>query len=107
MNRLEHLLWVLAEECAEVAQRASKAARFGIDEVQPGQALTNEERIWQEMNDLAAVGEMLIALRGQGGLRRDAVEAKKAKVEKFLLYSAECGAFHTDEAKHDDSTSAH
>lgn len=61
MNRTEHLLWVLAEECAEVAQRASKAARFGLDEVQPGQALTNEERLWQEMCDLCAVGEMLIS----------------------------------------------
>jgi hypothetical protein len=94
MNRLNHLLWVLAEECAEVAQRASKAARFGMDEVQPGQPLTNEERIWQEMNDLAALGEMLIALRGSGGLSRDAIEAKKEKVEKFLLYSAECGTLN-------------
>lgn len=97
MNRTEHLLWVLAEECAEVAQRASKAARFGLDEVQPGQELTNEERLWQEMCDLCAVGEMLITLRGQGGLNRVAVDAKKEKVEKFLLYSAECGTFHTEQ----------
>lgn len=99
MNRLEHLLWVLAEECAEVAQRASKAARFGMDEVQPGQELTNEERLWQEMNDLCATGEMLITLRGQGGLNRSAVDAKKAKVEKFLLYSAECGTFHPEQPR--------
>lgn len=97
MNRLEHLLWVLAEECAEVAQRASKAARFGMDEVQPGQALTNEERLWQEMNDLCAAGEMLITLRCQGGLDRGAVDAKKTKVEKFLLYSTECGTFHAEQ----------
>ena len=69
MNRLGHLLWILAEECAEIAQRASKASRFGMDEVQPGHALTNEQRIWQEMNDLAAVGEMLIELR-HGVVRR-------------------------------------
>jgi hypothetical protein len=98
MNRTEHLLWVLAEECAEVAQRASKAARFGLDEVQPGQALTNEERLWQEMCDLCAVGEMLISLRGQGGLNRGDVDAKKAKVEKFLLYSAECGTYRPERA---------
>lgn len=105
MTRLEHLLWVLAEECAEVAQRVSKAARFGMDEVQPGQELTNEERIWQEMNDLAGIGEMLIALRGQGGLSRDAMDAKKAKVEKFLLYSIECGTFHTSKTVHDEPIS--
>lgn len=91
MNRLDHLLWVLAEECAEVAQRASKAARFGIDEIQPGQEFTNEERLWQEMNDLAGVAEMIISFRGKGGLNRAAADAKKSKVEKFLLYSAKCG----------------
>ena len=91
MNRTEHLLMILAEECAEVAQRVSKALRFGLDEVQPGQQLTNEQRIWGEMNDLAGVGEMLIAARGAGGFCRDAVEAKKAKVERYLSYSAECG----------------
>lgn len=91
MNRLEHLLSILGEECAEVAQRSSKAMRFGMDEIQPGQEKSNEERIWQEMNDLAAIGEMLIEMRGSGGLSRDAIEAKKAKVEKFLLYSIECG----------------
>ena len=91
MNRNEHLLMILAEECAEVAQRVSKALRFGLDEVQPGQELTNEQRIWGEMNDLAGVGEMLIEARKSGGLCREAVEAKKAKVEKFLAYSEQCG----------------
>lgn len=95
MNRLEHLLWVLAEECAEVAQRASKAARFGMDEIQPGQALTNEQRLWAEMNDLTGVAEMLISLRRQGGLSRPAVDAKKEKVETFLAYSAKCGTFRS------------
>lgn len=93
MTKIEHLLWCLAEECAEVAQRASKAARFGLDEIQPGQSLTNEERLWQEMNDLAGVGEMIISLRKAGGLSRTQVDEKKAKVEKFLAYSAECGTY--------------
>ncbi len=35
MNRRDHLLDILAEECAEVAIRVSKALRFGLDEV-PG-----------------------------------------------------------------------
>jgi hypothetical protein len=91
MNRTEHLLIILAEECAEVSQRVSKALRFGLNEVQPGQALTNEQRIWQEINDLAGVVEMIISARRSGGLSRIAVDAKKAKVEKFLEYSQQCG----------------
>lgn len=91
MTHLEHLLFLIAEECAEVAQRASKAARFGIDEVQPGQPLSNEQRIWQEMNDLVGVMELLMAHRGCGGFSRAEADAKKAKVEAFLKYSAECG----------------
>ena len=91
MNRSEHLLTILGEECAEIAQRASKALRFGLDEVQPGKDLTNEQRIWKEMSDLAAVAEMLIALRGSGGLDRRDIEAKKEKVEEFLAYSKQCG----------------
>jgi len=31
------VLTILMEECAEVIQRASKALRFGLDEVQPEQ----------------------------------------------------------------------
>lgn len=53
------LLECLAEECAEVIQRATKALRFGLEEVQPGQPLTNSERISQEVGDLLAVLERL------------------------------------------------
>lgn len=91
MNRLEHLLFILAEEGAEVAQRASKAARFGIDEVQEGQPLTNEERIWYEFSDLIAVSEMIQTERGKGGICRQMVQAKKEKVERFLEYSRKMG----------------
>lgn len=45
------------------------------------------------MNDLAGVGEMIISLRKAGGLSRTQVDEKKAKVEKFLAYSAECGTY--------------
>jgi len=46
------LLTILVEECAEVQQRATKAMRFGIDERQPGQDLTNSERLAAEIGDL-------------------------------------------------------
>lgn len=53
------LLTILAEECCEVGQRVSKALRFGIDEIQPGQDLTNAERIMLELGDIFAVMEKL------------------------------------------------
>jgi NTP pyrophosphatase (non-canonical NTP hydrolase) len=92
MNRQEHLLTILAEECAEVAQRASKALRFGLGEVQPGQSLTNAERIVGELTDLFSVVSMLvdeehINLCGSAA----AEQAKRAKVEKFLQLSEQLG----------------
>src|SRR3546814_14662572 len=59
MNYDEYLLDVAAEECSEIAQRISNALRFSLGEVQPGQALTNAERIVGELVDLKAMVEML------------------------------------------------
>lgn len=92
MNRQEHLLTILAEECTEVAHRATKALRFGLGEVQPGQGLTNAERIVYELTDLLAVA-MMLADEGHLVLedQREAEVAKRAKVEKFLLLSEQLG----------------
>jgi NTP pyrophosphatase (non-canonical NTP hydrolase) len=86
MNETEYLLFVVAEECGEVAQRACKAARFGMFEVQPGQQEDNKRRIERELADLIATAELL------GFKIRD--EDKTAKVEKlrkFMAYSREIG----------------
>ncbi len=106
MTRTEHLLTMLAEECAEVAQRASKAVRFGPNEIQPGQGGTNAVCIHLEFADLLAVYEMLhedavIFARGftPDGHMRELMGAKKAKVEKYLAYSAECGTLAAFEKK--------
>ncbi len=88
MNETEHLLIILAEECAEVAKETSKALRFGENEVMPGQTLTNRERILHELNDLWAVVEML----GLQQVDRAAIERKKAKIGKFMEYAKDvCG----------------
>lgn len=103
LDRTEHLLSCLAEECTEVGQRVSKALRFGLSEVQPGQPLTNAERIVGEIVDLLAVIGMLeecgaidtpILLRLDNTMM-DALDAKKAKVEKFMRYAEEQGALRT------------
>lgn len=58
----EHLLSILAEECCEVGQRVMKIERFGLDEVQPGQTLTNRQRLSTEVNQLMAMVDSLHAL---------------------------------------------
>lgn len=91
MNRTEHLLTILAEECVEVAQRASKALRFGLDEAQPGQPYTNAERIMIEFDDLLAAQSML---QDEGLLPTSdphRIAGKVAQVEQMLLRSQECG----------------
>lgn len=99
MTRVEHLLFILAEECAEVAQRASKAARFGLGDIEPGQDMTAAERVNGELLDLYAVAGILVREGSLDSLmdiivRPDvarAIEAKQQKVERFLAYSRECG----------------
>lgn len=109
MNRAEHLLTVAMEECAELTQRLSKSKRFGINEVQPGQPDSNAWRALGEYADLLAAIEMLQAeglLPSIGDFDQpeeyvrwlvQRKESKKAKVEKFLLYSAECGTLSEGE----------
>lgn len=91
MTRKEHLLTILAEECAEVAQRASKALRFGLDEIQSGHTQTNAERIVAEFDDLTAVALML----NQEGFIPNSIPRRIAnkveKVESFLEYSRKVG----------------
>lgn len=97
MNRKEHLLQIVSEECAETAQRASKAARFSINEIQKGQNLTNAERLVYEFNDLLSVMMMLYR---EGYIPHPisvtAQEIKRLKVEEFLAYSKKIGTLVDD-----------
>ena len=109
MNRQEHLLTILAEELGETAtefldlqKQISKALRFGVHE-QRDLTTSNLERMFKEYNEILAMAEMVsdsivktsngITFTDKGALYRDEelVAAKKAKVEKYLLYSKECG----------------
>lgn len=92
MNKEQLLLGLLAEECAEIAQRASKASRFGLDEVQKGQDKNNRERLHEELNDLMGVVAMLNEQYDFGyNVSLYAVLAKREKIEKYARYSAELG----------------
>ncbi len=94
MNTTEYLLSCLIEECAEVIQWATKAQRFGLWEIQPEQELTNEERLAAEPADLTATLELLWDNGLQLFTEEGAINAKKAKVEKFMDYSREQGCLH-------------
>jgi hypothetical protein len=90
VNRIEHLLVIFAEECAEVAQETSKALRFGINE-QRDLPTTNLDRIIKEFSQLLAMREMLETEGVYIEIDFQVMRDKKAKVEEYLLYSKECG----------------
>lgn len=92
MNTSEHLLTVVAEECAEVAQRVSKALRFSLGEIQAGQSLTNAERIIQEYDDLRGA---VLMCQDEGILPYSdlcRINAKRSKIKCYLKYSSAVGA---------------
>jgi hypothetical protein len=99
MTREQMLLTLLMEECNEVAQRASKCIRFGLDEVEPTEVprQDNAERLVYEFNDLLAV---ISILEAEGHItqseRPDLIRLKKEKVEKWLKYSIERGRLDMD-----------
>jgi NTP pyrophosphatase (non-canonical NTP hydrolase) len=86
MTREQHLLTVLAEECAEVAQRAAKAVRFGMAEVQPGQDADNRARLEAELGDLMGMLDMLDLVPDEERRRE-----KPTRVEHYLGYSESLG----------------
>lgn len=97
MTETQYLLQCLQEECDEVGQRCSKAIRFTLGEVQPGQNLTNAQRIDEEMTDLVGVLELLHdrgLLSNQFDLAK--IQAKKDKVMRYMAYSRERGTLEPD-----------
>lgn len=83
MNRREYLLVCLMEECAEVAQAASKVLRFGLYDEHLG--ATNQARLMAEITDLSAVIQMLMENDAlPHDCDHDAFQAKIAKVTKYL-----------------------
>jgi NTP pyrophosphatase (non-canonical NTP hydrolase) len=92
MNVQEYLLTKLAEECVEVAQRASKANIFGPYETQPGHCLNNVDRIADELEDVRVILDLLQERCGFYIRTHDTNFAeRKAKVLEYMEYSRQCG----------------
>jgi hypothetical protein len=84
------LLTILIEECAEVAQRATKMLRFGVNEVQPGQELTNRARLSDEAGDLFAMLERCLGDDLLEGERvRNARKKKNRNLKKYMQTTKE------------------
>ena len=88
MNADQYHLCKIAEECAEVSQRALKAMQFGLGEVQKGQDFDNLERLMDEFHDLFTTFENFTNL-----VERDPIPSEIAKgirlrkMDKFLQLS--------------------
>lgn len=107
MNPKEHISVCAAEEAGEVAELAfelgqtalrvskhiHKALRFGYTDINPTPYKTNLELLKNELNDLTGCIELLqehgIVLEGLGD--RLAIDAKKAKVLRFMNIAREIG----------------
>ena len=82
MNREQHALLKLSEECNEVAQICSKIMQFGFDSEYKDK--TNRERLTEELNDI--LGAILnLTLETDFRFTED-VDAKWAKVDKMARY---------------------
>lgn len=77
-------LLILQEECAEVTQAISKVFRFGVDNKHPELVHTNKERLEEEIGDLLAMIDILVAstFLSDSNLNRALVN-KKEKLKKW------------------------
>jgi len=100
MNRIEHLLTCLIEECAEVQKEASKALRFGFDDKWKSDlnTLNTAEKIALECIDLSAVISMLQdeKIIEAPNDYADLIRKKKERVKKYMDYAAERKALIDD-----------
>jgi hypothetical protein len=74
-----------AEECVEVVQRITKLLRFGAQEKQKGQELTNVERLSEEYGNLITTARCMfnLGLLSEADVLRGA-EHKRASLQKYL-----------------------
>jgi len=77
-NKVEEILDILQEECAEVIQNVSKCRRFGLDNVYLNGTGTQRENLVKEIGDVVA----MIDLLKEHGVVTDA-EIDAAKQNKF------------------------
>lgn len=111
MNRENHILTCLAEECGEVAKEVHKSLRFGLDDqltMDPNgprgtAGPTNRAKIEAEFVDLLGAYQKAVreGIVPDVGLERlpywvtERMEKKSAKIEAYMGYAARVGALET------------
>ena len=84
-KKMNEILNILTEECAEVIQAISKVQRFGIDNTNPFSTETNREHLEQEIGDVLTMIDLLYV---KGIISNENVlEAQKRKISKLKLWS--------------------
>lgn len=91
MTLAQLLLGKIAEECAEVAQRALKAQQFGLLEYQSTDHPTNSERLWQEWLDLTSVMEIVFGTARPHKDDADHLAQKRQRLRQYIDYSYALG----------------
>jgi NTP pyrophosphatase (non-canonical NTP hydrolase) len=83
MNKLEEVLTIAQEECAEVIQAISKCRRFGLDNVHKS-GKSQRENLTEEVGDLYCMLELLVEHAGLDSIQvLNACVAKKSKLETW------------------------
>jgi len=100
MNKKEHLLTCLTEECAEVIQVADKGMRFGTDDSYPNESATNAYNIVKEYIEITAVMDMLLDEGFLISLSDDEANeifiAKQQRVRDYMDYARSRGTLVDD-----------
>ena len=102
MNKTEHLLVCLAEECSEITKSVAKALRFGLDDGYPGTNETNLDNIIDEINDLYGVINMLVDAGIPLHQNTGKIQSKINRVNKYMQYAVDRGTLqvqHNTDAK--------
>lgn len=92
MNKEQHYLLKLAEECNEVGKECSKAILFGLDDFEPNQDLSNKTRIENELSDLFSVmtGLVNMGYLDINNIISDSKRIRKViKLDKYFKLSCE------------------
>ena len=84
-TKIQEILDILQEECAEVIQEVSKCRRFGIDSQHYKTNVPHREMLEQELGDVMAMMKLLI---DEGVISADGLEAAaERKIEKLHTWS--------------------
>lgn len=91
LSKQEHLLILLMEEAAEIAQAASKVLRFTGVHRHPNNVLSNVENLQVELNDLYAIVDELLDIGLRVDYDEDLIQLKREKIKQYINISQELG----------------